>query len=135
MNYMSEVAKMLGVELGERFRLYDDDREYEVDYYFLEDGIYVGIPNKNHRANSGLLFDIVTGEYNIKRKPWRPEEGDGFWYMDADGGVYHYSNFNSTDADYVNYYKLGNCYRTKEEVEANREKWKAFYASDEVLEV
>ena len=32
-------------------------------------------------------------------------------------------------------YKLGNFYRTAEEAEANRDKWVAFYASDEVLEV
>lgn len=35
----------------------------------------------------------------------------------------------------MNYYKLGNCYRTKAEAEFNRDKWMAFYASDEVLEV
>ena len=32
-------------------------------------------------------------------------------------------------------YKLGNCYRTEEEAESNRDKWVTFYASDEVLEV
>ena len=38
-------------------------------------------------------------------------------------------------SNHVNRYKLGNCYRTREEAEANRDKWVAFYASDDVLEV
>ena len=133
MNYMKEVAKMLGVELGERFRLYDEDREYDANYYFLEDGIYVDVVSKPHRANEGLLFDIVTGEYTIKRKPWKPNNNDVYYIIDEKG----YSSCEQwcNDSLDLNYYKIGNCYRTAEEAEANREKWNAFYASDEVLEV
>ena len=135
MNYMKEVAKMLGVELGERFRLYDEERGYDADYYFLEDGIYVDVVGNHYRANSGLLFDIVSGEYRIKHKPWKPEDGDEFYYIDWSGCPVHFCTTGCDPDDYLNYYKLGNCYRTKEEAEANREKWKAFYASDELLEV
>lgn len=135
MNYMEQVAKTLGLELGERFRLYDKSCEYDVDYYFLEDGIYVDVVTKPYRANSGLLFDIVSGEYTIKRRPWKPNDEDDFYYVEIDGEVCRYSCFRSDDADYINYYKLGNCYRTKEDAEANIAKWKAFYESDKVLEV
>ena len=137
MNYMEQVAKMLGVEFGERFRLYDEEREYDVDYYFLEDGIYVDIC-KPYRANSGLLFDIVSGKYIIKRKPWKPKDGEKFWFVeihtDKDGYVGDQEYYYDCSVD-VNFYKLGNCYRTKEEAEANIDKWVEFYASDEVLEV
>ena len=135
MNYMEQVAKMLGVELGERFRIYDDDCEYDVDYYFSEHGIYVDMVGNHCRANSGLLFDIVSGEYSIKHKPWKPKDGDEFYYVDYSGFPVCFGTEGCDPDDYINYYKLGNCYRTKKEAEANREKWKAFYASDEVLEV
>ena len=136
MNYMKEVAKMLGVEIGEHFRLYDEEREYDADYYFLEDGIYADLVEKPHaRAYSGLLFEIISGEYKIKIKPSKPEDGDEFYYIDWSGCPVHFCTTGCDPDDYLNYYKLGNCYRTKEEAEANSEKWKAFYASDEVLEV
>ena len=133
MNYMKEVAKMLGVEIGERFRLYDEDREYNANYYFLEDGIYVDVADKPCRENVGLLFEIITGEYTIKRKPWKPKPHQQYWLVDENGFV-AYDDWMNTSTD-LNYYKLGNFYRTAEEAEANREKWKAFYESNEVLEV
>jgi hypothetical protein len=130
---MSEVAKMLGVEIGERFRLYDDDREYDADYYFLEDGIYVDIPNKNHRANSGLLFDIVSGEYSIKRKPWKPEVGECYHFIDESGLTVWYTWAHSYED--VLLYKLGDCYQTREKADKDAAKWLAFYKSDDVLEI
>ena len=133
MNYMQEVAKMLGVEFGERFRLYDNEREYDVNYYFLEDGIYTDINSKPYRANSGLLLDIVTGEYCIKRKPWKPNIEDLYYIVDELGQSCSEQWYE--DSIDINYYKIGNCYKTRKEAEENSEKWKAFYTSDEVLEI
>ena len=138
MNYMEQVAKMLGVELGERFNIdfgiYDNfNRNF--DYYLSKSGIV--LDSKDHSCISNdVLCGIIYGYYTIKRKPWKPRDAeDDFWYVDADREVCRFSHFCSKDADYMNYYKLGNCYRTKEEAESNLDKWTAFYESDEVLEV
>ena len=134
MNYMSEVAKMLGVELGEKFKIHGNEFDSNYTYYLTNNGIVID-KDGYACASNDVLCDLIRGKYTIKRKPWKPNDNDDFWYVDVDGYVYRYCCFNIEDADYVNYYKLGNCYRTPEEAEANSAKWLAFYESDEVLDV
>ena len=134
-NHMAEVAKMFGVELGERFKLVDADFQYAFDYYLSEDGIK--IDKEGTVCNQDLLKDLICGEYSIKRKPWKPKYGDAYFYVDNNGFIRKglwYKNIYPIMYDKT-LYKLGNCYRTKEDAEANKDKWIKFYESDEVLEV
>ena len=134
MNHMAEVAKLLGVELGERFKVVFAGVQYAVDYYLSEDGIK--IDEEGAVCKQDLLKDLICGEYSIKRKPWKPKDGDVYWYVCADGDLAVEEWWESAkEICDMNTYKLGNCYRTKEEAEANREKWIKFYASDDILEV
>ena len=134
-NHMAEVAKMLGVELGEEFEI-----DYAADVTTLSAKITdtgFHIINSNNLEFSGLFLNLLlSGQLEIKRKPWKPKRGETYWYVEKDGDIWerewHSCRYMS---DHVNRYKLGNCYRTREEAEANRDKWVAFYASDEVLEV
>lgn len=138
MNYMSEVAKMLGVELGERFHIkfnngfnskYHEDNEY----YLCESG--VKLDKKNHACiSSDMLLGILSGAISIKRKPFRPKKGEEYWSVEALYGDAVCIHWSGCWGD-IMYYKVGNCYRTQEEAEMNRDKWLAFYASNEVLEV
>ena len=130
-NHMEEVAKMLGVELGERFKLVDADFQYAFDYYLSEDGIK--IDKEGTVCKQDLLKDLICGEYSIKRKPWRPSYNGLYWYVNIIGNICK-STYISSMYD-INFYKLGNCYRTKEEAEDNKDKWIKFYESDEVLEI
>jgi hypothetical protein len=133
MNYMSEVAKMLGVELGEVFYVIDSSgKKISPNYYITVDGI---LSDTTPAAkNMGILNKILCGEYTIKRKPWKPQVDDYFWYIDADG-TYVNDVWDNDSAYCLNLYKLGNCYCTEKEAEADYYKWIAFYASNEVLEV
>lgn len=126
MNYMSEVAKILGVELGEEFSV----GTLGVNYVLTNDGLFYAT---DRSRCDHILVNILTDGTDINRKPWMPKNGGWYYCIDVLGCLGCEQWFGeSVD---INYYKLGNCYRTKEEAEANREKWKAFYASDEVLEV
>ena len=125
-NHMVEVAKMLGVELGEKF----DVDPYNVTYVLLDDGV--------HNVSSGLLCpdsltSLLSGKWIIKRKPWKPKDDEEYWLVNQCGNVISLNWIDNFLC--ITNYKIGNCYRTKEEAEANRDKWVAFYASDEVLEV
>ena len=130
MNYMAEVAKMLGVELGEEFECDDGYK-----YVLREDGIIESKYRGDFTTNTfpTALIALLNGEMVIKHKPWKPSEGDRYWYVSSDGSVDCYSWTDDT-MDFLAY-KLGNCYKTEREAEANRDKWVAFYASDKVLEV
>ena len=134
-NHMAEVAKMLGVELGERFKIIHVGANKSISeyyYYFTDKDIEI---DEEGRACSGeyLLTHLIYGDYIIKRKPWKPSAGDQYWYVSSNGSVDYYC-WTDDILDFLTY-KLGNCYRTREEAEANCDKWVKFYESDEVLEV
>lgn len=126
MNYMSEVAKMLGVELGEYFEINKHDGVFVLCYDGL---LHTQAGVMCHELLSGLL----SRKYTIKRKPWKPKIDEPYYYVDEEGYVYRGTWIN--DCFGIAFYKFGNCYRTSEEAKANCDKWQAFYASDEVLEV
>ena len=129
-NYMAEVAKMLGVELGEEFECSNGYK-----YVLKEDGIIESKYSDRFSTNtfSSALVALLNGELTIKHKPWKPKESDTYYYVNQEGHVISFRWWNTYTE--ILLYKLGNCYRTEEEAEANRDKWIAFYASDEVLEV
>ena len=135
-NHMAEVAKMLGVELGEEFEVEKySSRKHRITvngFERYEDGEWLG----NHAVDSFIFEKLLTGKYAIKRKPWKPNDGERYWYVDERGRIWSdYFDYYSCTSHCMNYYKLGNCYRTREEAEVNRDKWIKFYASDEVMEV
>lgn len=125
-NHMAQVAKMLGVELGERFKV----DSFEGDCFFTNDGFK---SEYDDFASPVVLYDLLSGSCNIKKKPWKPSIDDTFWLVDQNGDLISSKWRKYTEQ--LNLYKLGNCYRTYEEAEANRDKWVAFYVSDKVLEV
>jgi len=126
MNYMAEVAKLLGVELGEKFQV----GNLELDYVLTADGLFY--VNDNSRCDH-VLSGILEGKISYKRKPYMPKHEHLYWYVVIDGSITSCRWFG--DHLDISNYKLGNCYRTKEEAEANRKKWIDFYVSAEVLEV
>lgn len=127
-NYMAEVAKILGVELDEEFKV----REYT--YKLTNNGLVCTMfPQKDEEDYEHMLRVILTGEYPIKRKPWKPRVGEQFYFIDMDGKSCCLTcGYNNSS---LNLYKIGNCYRTREAAKANTEKWVKFYSSDNVVEV
>ena len=126
MNYMAEVAKLLGVELGEKFKI----KGFSKTYILYEDGLFDQQEGMNNFMH---LTCLLTGEFEIVRMSWNPCDNEKFYVVLTNGDVIH--KYWDDCATCKNYYKIGNCYRTKEDAESNRDKWLAFYASDEVLEV
>ena len=97
----------------------------------VADGLY--------QAQSGFkcektLHGLLVGNLIIKRKPWKPSCGETYYYVSYSGIILE-DRWATTGTKDRSLYRLGNCYRTREEAESNRDKWIAFYASDEVLEV
>ena len=125
-NHMPEVAKMLGVEIGEEFEINKQDGVFVLCY----DGL---LHTQSGFMCNELLYSLLFGKYTIKCKPWKPKEGESYYVVETNGFI-GVEEWWAETID-MNYYKLGNCYRTEEEAEANRDKWVAFYTSDEVLEV
>lgn len=130
-NHMAEIAKMLGVELGEKFELKSIPG---IPFKFTEDGLVCLGPAKIPRDVMNEAFvRMLTGCSEIKRRPWKPSYYEKY-YSVGPGGVLEPATW-LNDLDDLALFKLGNCYSSVSEAEANRDKWIVFYASDEVLEV
>ena len=132
MNYMPEVAKMLGVEIGEEFYIKELP---DIRCTIYNDGLYL-YPIQDCICTvpscDVTLARLLKGVITIRRKPWRPKLGEKYWCFTMEEGPIC-NQWSDIWMDVV-YYKFGNCYKTKEEAEANIDKWAEFYKSDEVLE-
>jgi hypothetical protein len=132
MNYMKEIAKMLGVELGEEFEV---NGYINTIFRISERGL------ESYRSDwwtsdvsaCVILQSLLTGHDTIKRKPWCPSEGGLYWHIDVFGNPV-LTRWAGHSCDFV-LYKVGNCYKTEADAKTNRDKWISFYSSDEVLEV
>ena len=129
MNYMKQIAKMLGVELGDRFKVTRRDTVLSSEFYITDNGLYEQIRNQSPMLNSPILKDLLIGERKMIKLPWKPKNGEAYYYIDTDDKV-TYETFDSSVVFDLALYKLGKLYRTREEAEAHAEEDKAYW--DEV---
>ena len=83
-NYMAEVAGLFGVELGEVFKVTDDDSgKYHNYYRFTEKkGIEVSEDNVKWEADTAevLVFKwLLIGVARIIKLPWKPSRHDTYY--------------------------------------------------------
>ena len=122
-NLIPEIARMLGVEIGEEFKIKGKGKE-EFTYRFDSDGLKVthdsGIELAKIVANVAFV-DLVNGKDEIVKLPWRPKEGEkywGFWYSQLNDAwlviLYTWSN----NPENFAFYKAGWVFHTKKEAKA-----------------
>ena len=117
-NLIPEIAKMLGVELGEEFKVKGED---ELTYRFDSDGLKLthdsGIELAQISANVAFI-DLVNGKDEIVKLPWKPKERDIFYSFSTTYGkwVVRSNMWAGAPCDYALLDK-GWVYRTKAEAE------------------
>lgn len=85
-NLIPEIAKMLGVEIGEEFKLKFAvpgkralrANEEEI-FCFKEDGIYVVENKEYYGRNDGFLGGVLYGDFEIVKLPWKPRREELFF--------------------------------------------------------
>ena len=124
MNYMKQIADMLGVEIGEEFKIRFESGDITDDLYMLTPA-GICIP-----ALSTTVYDIfprlLTGQIEIVKLPWRPKHMEHCWSVTAKGSILE-DCFSARNMYCLALYKLGKLYRTKEEAEAHAEEDKAYW--------
>ena len=73
-NLIPEIAQMLGVELGEEFKVEGDNRTYWFDLDGLHSGEYVA-----EDEDDAMLHDLLCGEVEIIKLPWKPKKGETYY--------------------------------------------------------
>ena len=115
-NYMPEVARMLGVEIGEEFDvIYETGQKSDWGpYKITRDGLVD--ESGNWTLNETAIFNLLKGNYSLKKRPWRPKKGELFWTINGKGNVekYHFLN-DMCDLALLN---MGNCFPTKKAAKA-----------------
>ena len=106
-NYMEKVAEMLGVKLGERFKI-----NGEV-YWLDKDGL---MDDTGHQIFS-TLGRLVIGQYTVEKLPWKPQKDDKYWVVINDGHIAR-DDWNDDYVDFALYY-AGNCFATRKEASAH----------------
>lgn len=121
MNYYKQFAEMLGLELEQEFVLIDADgnRKNKYTYKITEDGLlYKSPPFINWSINSlGTIGSLLNGDVKAVPKPWKPKYGDAYWKWATNLELAQFKRWNDASTDFA-CWKLGNCFRTKEEARA-----------------
>lgn len=118
-NLIPQIAKMLGVELGEAFKVKGDD---ETTYIFTDDGLkltYDGGIGIVEISSDVAFAALVNGKDEIVKLPWKPKKGDVYFTFELLGGKWVVRSF--WWGGFPNEYALldkGWIYRTCEEAQA-----------------
>ena len=128
-NYMAEVAKIFGVELGESFKITSDTKgdypgDYQNYYRFTENNCFETSVDgvKWETATVIVLRGILMGDTRIVKLPWKPQEGDKYYFpCPASIEKWDYSTWSEREVDY---YRLNHGFvcKTMEEAIALTEK-------------
>lgn len=121
-NLIPKIAHMLGVEVGEEFKL----KGSRLTYKFYNNGIeYIYGENKGVRILSAdAILALLRGQDEVIKLPWKPKTGDTYYYFI---NVYDFTNaygkwtvhsrwWSGTPSEYA-LLKAGWVFRTKEEAE------------------
>ena len=117
-NLIPEIARMLGVEIGEEFKV--KGREYI--FHFVDNGLIAyrtdgsALPYENCLAH---FLWLINGEEEIVKLPWKPKEGEYYYTFNLSAGKWIVRS--SWWIDSPNEYALldkGWVYRSQAEAEA-----------------
>lgn len=115
-NLIPQIAKMLGVELGEEFKVEGDNRTYWFDLDGLHSGEYVA-----EDEDDAMLHDLLCGEVEIVKLPWKPKEDETFYTFGIHATENKWVVVSAEWWDNVKnlaLYKIGWIYRSQAEAEA-----------------
>ena len=124
-NLMPKVAELLGVEIGEEFEISkpNDDNIYKITHVGLEYLYY------DKWFIAGNLGHLLSGQYKIIKKPWKPKYMNRYYFIYLDGVIG--GEMWAGGALDILRYKTGNCFKTKEEITPEIiDKHVKFYADD-----
>lgn len=112
-NYMPEVAKMLGVEIGEEFDMIVG-KALSGPFRFTEFDV---VDREGWSIPLDRFHKLLVGEHALQKRPWRPKYGNEYWTISTDGSVFCSDFCKDNENDLANL-NMGNCFPTEEAAEA-----------------
>ncbi len=119
---INKFLEMLGVEMDEKFNIRYTENGLLSNcnpYHFeISDGNFYLFDCYGNPCN-GYIGDIISGLYKIEKLPWKPKDGDAFYYIDSGGAIYR-TKFSECYFPDLYHFKMGNCFKTREDAEAHK---------------
>ena len=81
-NLIPEIARMLGVEIGEEFKVVYkvvNKTVFEKICNFTKEGLFVHEEGCSGKYDKNLLTDIICGKAEIVKLPWKPKKGEYYY--------------------------------------------------------
>lgn len=130
MNRMSEVAKLLGVEIGEEFRVEDCGMPQGSIYKLTLNGLV--ILDGSDMSYPALLTRLLSGLANVVKEPWKPKESEIYYYCKFDEVAC--TKYTSTHYLSKLNIKLGNYFKTAVEAEEHLDSFIEFVESKSIAD-
>lgn len=128
-NLIKQFMEENGIEFNKPFWVKSSNNE--VKYKIIEkEGMWGTIPKIKFYSNEGewketdlswLLLIMFCEGYEITPSKQRPKDGEEFWYITPHGTIFSVL-YHSYVAKDIALFLMGNCFKTREEAEQNKEK-------------
>lgn len=81
-NLIPEIAKMLGVELGEEFKvrsIFGGSPNNKIYHFGTKELFYTHEKNQNEIKDEYTLTELINGDCEIIKLPWKPTLDERYW--------------------------------------------------------
>lgn len=115
-NLIPEIAHMLGVEIGEEFKI--KGREGAIYRFDADELKVIYSYQKRLTVANMMLSSLLAGKVEIVKLPWKPKKGETYFTFDRIGNKWSTNSY--WWGDFPDEYALldkGWVFRTKEEAE------------------
>lgn len=131
MNLIPKIAELLGVEVGEEFKLKQTSGDIKsAKYRFRNIGDQIIYEHTDFcgdwtMCSAEAVGLLVLGKHEIVKLPFNPKDGERYWYVYWGAEHIRVTDLPFEDDDMHYHHKYcGNCFRTK--AEAEREKYNIY---------
>ena len=121
-NLIPEIAKLLGVETGEKFMIRQNKYIFEDSIFMIDkdNGLLKILDDGNFEEENTALYHVLSGKIEIVKLPWEPQEGDMYYILNTRALFIESFMWDNGTFDYLAK-NMGIIYRTKAEAEAHLE--------------
>lgn len=115
-NYITEIAKMLGIELEEEFMVSNKIAIFKIS---AKNGLMCKFKDDERWEYDALdLQALLLGDLEIVKLPWKPKFKEEYYYPNTYEQRVFFALWTGSTLGYA-MYNLGMCYKTREEAEAH----------------
>lgn len=133
MNYVENVAKMLGVEMYEHFCLTDyNGKRLKGKFQFTDHGL-VCFRNSTvfEESYTEIFHKMIVGTYKVRKCVWHPQIGDTYYSCSSEGVTFNIWKNSVRDKEL---FALGNVFKTSAEAKKATTKYVDFLDNMEPME-